>query len=254
MAKITFIKKVHLGSGNYEYTYKCECDNATNEIKVTSGNDMQAEMLAELECEEMCNQTTSSPQEISDLRQLLQQSGTNHEVVFTVSVKEINKENYVIDLCTGDNVIVPKNTVKSFELVGLFHTDKAVSKIAQLSFNTENKEGLLIQQLAQIINKLTTDRGEVQTLNRTSNEGKGEQHLQIKIPCSGRACDPQHSYYTSKKQIIDYSLSKVEACSVSNVTKLGSYKLRVLHDSLGGVRCGTTYSGRAYFDIIIASK
>jgi len=46
-------KKEHLGSGNYKYTFECQMDDGSSKrITVTSGNDSEAEQLAELECEE----------------------------------------------------------------------------------------------------------------------------------------------------------------------------------------------------------
>lgn len=54
MSKLELTKKEHLGSGNFEYTFKCTCNSSTNEIKVTSGNDQQARDLAQLECDEIC--------------------------------------------------------------------------------------------------------------------------------------------------------------------------------------------------------
>lgn len=55
MAKITLKDKKHIGSGNFEYTYECFCSpKPVKEIKVTSGNDNEAQTLAESECDEYC--------------------------------------------------------------------------------------------------------------------------------------------------------------------------------------------------------
>lgn len=251
MGTLTFISKKHLGSGNYEYTYKCKCNNSTNEIKVTSGNSLQAEMLAQMECDEICNSSKMDNQERLDLKQVLEESGKKHENSFIVSVDKIEDSSYSVYLCTGDKVTLPKEVVQSFEFIGILENGKSLHKIAQVTFNSVNEQGVLIQQLANIIEKLTNIDNE-KMFETTFNEG--EQHLQIKVPCSGRACNPTHSYYTSKKPILQHSLRRVEGCVVNDVTKLGAYKLRVLHSALGGTVCGTNYSGRAYFDIIVKTS
>ena len=248
MASISLISKVHLGSGNYEYTYKCTCNNSSNEIKVTSGNDIQARMLAQLECDDTCNVTRMTTEQTTDLRHLLQESGKIHESSFVASVNEVGTDSYSMSLCTGDKVVVPKKILKSFEFIGILENGNQLHQIAKLTFDTESEQGLLILQLCNIIEKLTTT-DEENTFSPILKQG--EQHIQIKVLCSGRACSPTHSFFTSSKPIIQHSLRKVEGCVVNNVTKLGSYKLRVLHSALGGTVCGTNYSGRAYFDLIV---
>lgn len=57
MGEIKFISKKHIGSGNFEYTYQCTCvPSVLKTIKVTSGNDNQAKILAQEECNEYCSQ------------------------------------------------------------------------------------------------------------------------------------------------------------------------------------------------------
>lgn len=252
MGTITFIKKVHLGSGNYEYTYKCICNNNSSEVKVTSGNDMQAAMLAQLECDDTCGDRTSSDLNTKQLRELLVRAGEPNNSSFNVILRKANQDSYEVSLCTDDIVQVPKKMVKSIELIGLLETNKVTYQIVELKFDTKKNESFLAQQLASILEKITSSR-EGLTASTRINLKEGETHLQIKIPCSGRACTPAHSYFTSKKPIIQHSLKKVEGCTVFNITKLGNFKLRALHDALGGTICGAGYSGRAYLDIIIAS-
>lgn len=55
VGKLTLKSKKHLGSGNFEYTYECFCSpRPVKVIKVTSGNDNEAEKLAQQECDEFC--------------------------------------------------------------------------------------------------------------------------------------------------------------------------------------------------------
>jgi hypothetical protein len=55
MGTLTLKNKKHLGSGNFEYTFECFCSpKPLREIKVTSGNDNEAQALAQLECDQYC--------------------------------------------------------------------------------------------------------------------------------------------------------------------------------------------------------
>jgi hypothetical protein len=55
MATITLKTKKHLGSGNFECTFECFCSpRPLKEIKVTSGNDNEAQALAQMECDQYC--------------------------------------------------------------------------------------------------------------------------------------------------------------------------------------------------------
>ena len=141
MATLTLISKVHLGSGNFEYTYKCECNNSTNEIKVTSGNDMQAEMLAQMECDDNCNNSKLSKSQTNDLKKILIESGKPFENSFIVAIEEIQEENYFISLCTGDKINIPKKIVKSFDLIGGIESNNKLFQLGKLTFKTDNNEG-----------------------------------------------------------------------------------------------------------------
>jgi hypothetical protein len=60
LGKLIFKKKTHLGSGNFEYTYDCFCSpRPLKEIKVTAGNDNEAEQLAQPDCDEYCKNVES---------------------------------------------------------------------------------------------------------------------------------------------------------------------------------------------------
>jgi hypothetical protein len=58
IATVTLKNKKHLGSGNFEYTFECFCSpKPLKEIKVTSGNDNEAQALAQIECDQYCTGT-----------------------------------------------------------------------------------------------------------------------------------------------------------------------------------------------------
>jgi len=55
MGTLTLKQKTHLGSGNFEYTYECFCSpKPLKDIVVVSGNDNEAQQLAQGECDEYC--------------------------------------------------------------------------------------------------------------------------------------------------------------------------------------------------------
>ena len=58
MASVKFIeKKPAGGAGNFEYKYECTCSSGKkHNVSVTTGNDNQAKQLAEMECNEKCNE------------------------------------------------------------------------------------------------------------------------------------------------------------------------------------------------------
>jgi hypothetical protein len=49
MCDCKLLKKEHLGSGNFNWTFKCKRSNKS--VTVTSGNENEARQLAELECD-----------------------------------------------------------------------------------------------------------------------------------------------------------------------------------------------------------
>jgi hypothetical protein len=56
MGEITLKNKKNIGAGNFEYTYQCFCDpKPLKDIVVTSGNDKEAEQLAQMACDEYCD-------------------------------------------------------------------------------------------------------------------------------------------------------------------------------------------------------
>jgi hypothetical protein len=59
MSVVTQISKTPAGgAGNFNYEFSCTCSNGTpaRNITVTSANDNEAQMLAELECQEACGE------------------------------------------------------------------------------------------------------------------------------------------------------------------------------------------------------
>jgi hypothetical protein len=55
MGQITLKSKKNIGAGNFEYTYQCFCSpRPLKDIVVTSGNDNEANQLAQEECDQYC--------------------------------------------------------------------------------------------------------------------------------------------------------------------------------------------------------
>jgi len=55
MGFLTLKSKKHLGTGNFEYTYECFCSpKPVKDIVVVAGNDSEARMLAQLDCDDYC--------------------------------------------------------------------------------------------------------------------------------------------------------------------------------------------------------
>jgi hypothetical protein len=59
MATVKFKKKTPAGPpGNFKYEYECTCANGKKQaIEVQSANDNQAKQLAQLECDEKCEES-----------------------------------------------------------------------------------------------------------------------------------------------------------------------------------------------------
>lgn len=59
MGEIKLKSKRNIGAGNVEYTYECFCvPRSVKTIIVTSGNQTEAQNLAQMECDEYCAQKT----------------------------------------------------------------------------------------------------------------------------------------------------------------------------------------------------
>lgn len=60
MSTITFIKKTPAGGpGNFNWEYKCQCADGTNKpnIVVTSPNENEAKQLAQMQCDDVCDES-----------------------------------------------------------------------------------------------------------------------------------------------------------------------------------------------------
>lgn len=56
MAEVKLIKKEHIGSGNFKYTFQCFCSpRPIKTIEIVGGNEVEATGNAQLECDEYCN-------------------------------------------------------------------------------------------------------------------------------------------------------------------------------------------------------
>ena len=149
MSKVTFIRKKHLGSGNFEYTYKCDCESSSNEIKVVSGNDNSALALAELECEELCNENKGQISEYhKNLKSLLKLEKPHS--IFSTWVEDVNDDFISIKLCTGQIVQLPRSVVNSFKLLGISQSEDKLTKLGLISIDKSTPEGLAIYQLSEV--------------------------------------------------------------------------------------------------------
>jgi hypothetical protein len=246
MSKVTFIKKEHLGSGNFEYTYKCECNNSSNEIKVVSGNNNSALALAELECDELCDEKKGNISEYHQtLKSLLQSE--RPDTLFSTWVEDVSADFISVKLCTGQTVQLPCSIINNFKLLGISQSEEKITKLGLISIDKSSPEGLAIYQLCEIVKNYHDEKSE-------SLQSKlfSEESLTITVPISGLACNhPSYSYFNSQYPIIDFATNRSENCSVVEVKKLGNKQLRVQHAAFSGTPCGNNYSGKVYIDIVI---
>jgi hypothetical protein len=58
MASVTQKSKQHIGGGNFEYIFECFCKVPLPlvDITVVAANDNEAKALAQMECEQHCDQ------------------------------------------------------------------------------------------------------------------------------------------------------------------------------------------------------
>lgn len=246
MSKVTFIKKKHLGSGNFEYTYKCDCENSSNEIKVVSGNDNSALALAELECEELCNDNKGQVSEYhKNLKTLLQIE--KPDSVFSTWIEDANDEYISIKLCTGQSIQLPQSVISNFKLLGISQSENKLTKLGLISIDKSTPEGLAIYQLSEVVKNYHEEKNP-----ETFFKILTEESFTAAVPCSGIACNsPAYSYFNSQFPIIDFALNRAENCSVLGVIKLGNKQLRIHHSAIGGTVCGNNYSGKAHIDVVV---
>jgi hypothetical protein len=70
MSTVTFVSKKPAGPlGNFNYEYTCTCAGGTKKpnVKVTSANDNQAKMLAQMQCDESCGEGLIAKAEITQI-------------------------------------------------------------------------------------------------------------------------------------------------------------------------------------------
>ncbi len=248
MAEVVFLKKEHLGSGNFEWTFRCRCENGdSSPIKVTSGNENVARNLAQIDCEASCGEAKRSTlrHEYAGMTRELQ-SATAQSSAFVVWVNEVTDDAYVVSLCSGDEIIVPREMVRRFRPLGRSLVAGAANSniSARLEFDLEAPGALTVVQLATALER------ELGGVPASTDVTKGQEVCQqVKILVNGPACQNSFGYYFSAYPLTGAELARTENCQAGNLTRIGQTQVRFVHSGLPGTPCTNSYNGAVYLDV-----
>ncbi len=247
MSTLTRLSKEHVGRGIFKYTYLCQCQpDKTKIIEVQSGNDSSADLLAQLECDEFCENDMRDSSHSEVFKRLINMEKPLSK--FAVWVNAIDKDSLHVELCTGGKIILPKSVLENFKTIAITESGDKINQIGLVSINTSTPEGLAIYQLSEIIKNLHESRGG--GTNKEAFGILGEVSQTVSVRCTGTACRPSYTYINSDYPIVDFALNRAEDCSVMNVIRLGSKQLRIMHDALNGTPCGNGYGGTVWIDMV----
>lgn len=248
MSEVTFVRKEHLGSGNYEYTYRCRCESGTaSEIKVTTGNTAQAEALARMECDANCGEargTDLRSEYVSAVKSLL--APPKMAFAFVVRVNDVTDDAYIVTLCSGDQIMLPRAMVKRFRPLGALKLDgdETTHIVARVQLDPDFPGTLPVVQLATAL-----ERQLGSATSGSDDEKAGEVCEQIKVNVSGMVCNSAFGYFTCKYPMTGAELARVEGCQAWDLQRIGQTQLRFKHSGPAGAPCQNGYSGLVYIDI-----
>lgn len=247
VADVTFLRRVP-GRRGWTYFYKCSCSSGTEfgEISIAASNHNEAEVLAEMQCAEICGEARSSVVEVEFSKRNSDLKPLEIENVFIVDCKEATEEFIIASLCTGDDIYIPTGLIKSFRFIGRCDGDTSSQNFFRLEFDVENQNTWPVIQLSSALQRKLNDESKAYF-----DTEKNVENLTIKIACSGRACTSSHSYYNSPHDIIDFQINRIEGCSAWGLTRIGPRQLRISHAGLGGTPCSSSYFGQVWVDIAI---
>ena len=168
------------------------------------------------------------------------------KTVFVACVSEARADSYLLTLCTGDHVELPRSVVTSVRTLGRTTSPSTgiEKEIARIEL-ADSPEARAVAQLASALQGAVDGSAGAAAFVAADKEGAD----QIKITCVGVACSARYDYYQAAYPIISFSLNRSENCVCGGVVQTGPQQLRVVHDALPGTRCGYSYTGYVYVDI-----
>lgn len=250
MTTVTFLSRKHVGSGNFEYKYLCTCSPTSSQIIsfVASANMDSANELARLDCESKCGEQSEFIKGLHEkMKKVLINTQSNTK--FVVMIKEVTDDYINVDLCFGETLIIPQSVVKEFNYIGTTNLNESIKNLAEIEIDRETHEGNVIYEMAQIILMLNQKND---IIEKGDNKGLNMNSIELWVQCVGTACNSGYSYLNTEKDIIDYAFKYSRNCSVIEHRLIGKRQIRVRHAALTGTRCGDSYSGKAYFDVVLA--
>ncbi|MFC5571363.1 hypothetical protein ACFPN1_14965 [Lysobacter yangpyeongensis] len=248
MSDVTFVRREHLGSGNYEYTYRCRCESGTaSEIKVTTGNTAQAEALARMECDANCGEARNAmlrSEYIKAVKPLMVPIQPSY--AFVVRVNEVTDDAYIVTLCSGDQIMLPQGMVKRFRPLGSLKLDgdDMTHIVARIQLDPDFPGTMTVFQLATALER------QLGSVTSGSDDDKnGEVCEQIKVGVSGMVCNSAFGYFVSKYPLTGAELARAEGCQAWDLQRIGQTQVRFKHSGPAGAPCQNGYNGIVYIDI-----
>lgn len=189
---------------------------------------------------------------------------------FQVSIESFSEDGTYchVALCTGTRLPVHQSVLKDIKLLGVTKSEGRSFTLAEIEVDASNEAGKLICLLAAEIERLAGERRSSQAspdgCTNVQKEFKEPPILfldpslkdrnSISVACSGYACayqagHPNYAYYNAPQNIAGYYFNHADNCQCLQIVKIGPRQLRVMHESLAGVICGTSYTGKVYIDV-----
>jgi uncharacterized small protein (DUF1192 family) len=189
---------------------------------------------------------------------------------FQVSIESFSEDGAYchVALCTGTRLPVHQSVLKDIRLLGVSKSGGRTLTLAEIEVDASTEAGRLICLLAAEIERLTGERQNCQAspdgCTNVQKEFKEPPILfldpsfkdrnTITVTCSGYACAyqagrPNYAYYNAPQNISAFYFNHADNCQCLQIVKLGARQLRVMHESLPGVICGTSYTGKVYIDV-----
>jgi len=173
-------------------------------------------------------------------------TSTHTSGVFVAWVNDVTDDAYFVSLCSGDEIIVPREMLKSFRPLGRSSVDGATSSniTARLEFDLEVPGALTVVQLATALER------ELGGVPASTSVAKGQEVCQqVKILVNGPACQNNFGYYISAYPLTGAALARTEHCQASSVIRIGQTQVRFVHSGFPGTPCANYYNGAVYLDV-----